>query len=70
MEEENKYEGVGDPIKSMLEETLARKRDEMMNNFAQILRRLSTTSDASTSSGHFRGMAPYKVQVNFSIPIF
>ena len=34
MEEEKKYEGAGDPIKSLLEEALARRRDEMMNNFS------------------------------------
>ena len=33
MVEEKKYEGVGDPIKSLLEKSLARQRDEMMNNF-------------------------------------
>jgi hypothetical protein len=38
----------------------------MMENFAQILRRLST-SGTSTSR---RGAAPFKVQINFDIPIF
>jgi hypothetical protein len=38
----------------------------MMDNFTQILRRL-LTSDASTSSG---STAPFKVQINFDIPIF
>ena len=38
----------------------------MMDNFAQILQRLST-SDTSTSS---RGVIPFKVQINFDIPIF
>jgi hypothetical protein len=38
----------------------------MMDKFAQILRRFPT-SDASTSS---RGVAPFKVQINFDIPIF
>ena len=70
MVEEKKYEGAGDPIKSILEEALARQRDEMMNNFSQTLRRLPTTTDASTSSDHFRGMTPFKVQVNFGIPVF
>jgi hypothetical protein len=58
MVEEKKGEGVGDPIKLFLEKALARQMDGMMNNFGQILRRLSTTIDASTSSGHFEGMAP------------
>jgi hypothetical protein len=38
----------------------------MMDNFVQILRRLPT-GDASSSSG---GVAPFKVQINFDIPIF
>jgi hypothetical protein len=37
----------------------------MMENFAQILQRLST-SDASTSSGR---ATPFKLQINFDIPI-
>jgi hypothetical protein len=41
----------------------------MMDNFAQILRRLPTT-DTSSSSDHFGGTAPFKVQVSFDIPIF
>ena len=46
------------------------QRDEMMNNFAQILRQLPKKIDASTSSDHFEGMAPFKVKVNFDIPVF
>ena len=69
-QKKKKDEGTGDPIKSLLEEALARQRDEMMNNFSQILQRLPATEDASTSSGHFVGAAPFKVQVNFDIPIF
>ena len=41
-----------------------------MDNFAQILCQLPTTLDASTSSAHFGSMPPFKVQVNFNIPIF
>jgi hypothetical protein len=41
----------------------------MMDNFAQIFRRLPT-GDASSSSGHFEGVAPFKVQFNFDIPLF
>jgi hypothetical protein len=37
-----------------------------MDSFAQILRRLPT-SDTSSSS---RGATPFKVQINFDIPIF
>jgi hypothetical protein len=38
----------------------------MMDSFAQILRRLPT-GDTSSSNG---GAAPFKVQINFDIPIF
>jgi hypothetical protein len=41
----------------------------MMDNFAQILRRLPT-GDTSSSSDHFGGTTPFKVQVNFDIPLF
>jgi hypothetical protein len=34
MGEENKYEGVGDPIKMLLEEALDKQRNAMMDNFA------------------------------------
>jgi hypothetical protein len=63
---EKKYDGTGDPFKMFLEESLERQRNEMMDNFAQILRRLPT-SDTSSSSG---GTAPFKVHINFDIPIF
>jgi hypothetical protein len=41
MVEEKRDDGAGDPIKLLLEESLARQRNEMMDNFTQILRRLS-----------------------------
>jgi hypothetical protein len=41
----------------------------MMDNFAQILQRLPT-NDASASNNHSGGATPFKVQVNFDIPIF
>jgi hypothetical protein len=31
--DENKYDGVGDPIKMLLDEALERKRNEMMEKF-------------------------------------
>jgi hypothetical protein len=49
----------------LLEEVLTQQRNEMMDSFAQILRRLPI-GDASSSSG---GVAPFKVQINFDIPI-
>jgi hypothetical protein len=63
---ENKYDGTGDPFKLLIEESLTQQRNEMMDSFAQILRRLPT-GDASSSNG---GGAPFKVQINFDIPIF
>jgi hypothetical protein len=37
MGDENKDEGVGDPIKMLVEEALEKQRNTMMDNFAQIL---------------------------------
>ena len=51
-------------------EVLAKQRNNMMDHFPQILWWLPTTIDATLSSGHFGGVAPFKVQVNFYIPIF
>jgi hypothetical protein len=42
----------------------------MMENFAHILQRLPIASGASSSSNHFGGTSPFKVQVNFDIPVF
>jgi hypothetical protein len=57
MGDENKYDGAGDPFKMFLEESLARQRNKMMDNFAQILRRFPT-GEASSSSDH---ATPFKV---------
>jgi hypothetical protein len=69
MGEEKKDEGAGDPIKILLEEALEKQRNVMMDNFSQILQRMPT-SGASTSNNHSEGATPFKVQVNFDIPIF
>ena len=37
MGDEKKDDGARDPFKMLLEEALAQKRNEMINNFAQIL---------------------------------
>ena len=66
MGDEKKDYGAGDPIKMLLEESLTRQRNEMMDNFAQILRWLPT-GEASSSSNH---ATPFKVQINFDIPLF
>ena len=41
----------------------------MMDNFAHILQQLPA-GGASASNSHFGGATPFKVQVNFDIPIF
>ena len=69
MGDEKKYEGAGDPIKILPEQALAKQRNMMMDNFTQILQRLPT-GGASASNSHSRGTTPFKVQVNFGIPIF
>jgi hypothetical protein len=66
MWDEKKYDGAGDPIKMLLEEALVRQRNKMIDNFAQILRQLPT-GEASSSSGR---ATPFKVNVNFDIPLF
>jgi hypothetical protein len=70
MAEENKNDGADDPISLLLEQALTRQRDEMMENFSHILQCLPIASGASSSSDHFGGTSPFKVQVNFGIPVF
>jgi hypothetical protein len=70
MAEEKKIDGADDPINLLLEQALTRQRDEMMENFSHILKRLPIASGASSSSDHFGGTSPFKVQVNFDIPVF
>jgi hypothetical protein len=70
MEEEKRDDGAGDPIKLFLEESLAQQRNEMMDNFTQILRWFPTTMEAPSTNSHFGGVTPFKVQVNFDIPLF
>ena len=69
MGDEKKDEGAWDPIKILLEEALKKQRNPMMDNFAQILQQLPT-GGASASSSHSGGTTPFKVQLNFDIPIF
>jgi hypothetical protein len=42
----------------------------MMDNFAHILQRWMIETRTYSSSNHFGGTSPFKVQVNFDIPIF
>jgi hypothetical protein len=70
MVEEKKNDGADDPINLLLEQALMTQRDEMMENFSHILQCLPIASGTSSSSDHFGGTSPFKVQVNFDIPIF
>jgi hypothetical protein len=63
---EKKDDGIGDPFKILLEEALMQQMKKMMDCFGQILWRLPTC-DTSSSNG---GTTPFKVQINFDIPIF
>ena len=69
MGEEKKDEGEIDPINLLLEDALEKQRNAMMDNFAQILQWIPNAG-ASTSRSHSGGATPFKVQVNFDIPIF
>jgi hypothetical protein len=70
MAEEKKNDGADDPISLLLEQALTRQRDEMMDNCFHILQHLSIASGTSSSSDHFGGTLPCKVQVNFDILVF
>jgi hypothetical protein len=70
MVEENKNDGAKDSINLLLEQALTRQRDEMMDNFSHILQRMPITTDTYSTSDHFGGTSPLKVQVNFDIPVF
>ena len=67
MAEEKKNDRANDPINLLLEQALMRQRDEMMENFSHILQSLQLASGAYSSSDHFGGTSPFKVQVNFDI---
>ena len=69
MVEEKKNEGEGDPFKILLKEALKQQRNTMMDNIAKILQCLPK-GDTSPSSSHSRSATPFKVKVNFDIPIF
>jgi hypothetical protein len=43
---------------------------KMMENFSHILQLLPIATNTYSLSGHFGGTFPFKVQVNFNIPIF
>jgi hypothetical protein len=70
MVEEKRNEGEEDPIKLLLVESLAQQRNEMLENFYQILQRLPIIIGTSSSSNRFGDTTPFKVQVNFDITVF
>jgi len=70
MVEENKNDKGYDSINLFLEQALTQQRDEMMENFPHILQHLSIEICTYSSSNHFRGTPPFKVQVNFDILVF
>jgi hypothetical protein len=63
MAEEKRDKGAEYPIKLFLAEALAQQRNKMLDNFSQILQRLPTITDVSSSRSHFGDAAPFKVQV-------
>jgi len=69
MMEEKKGDRAGYPLKMLLEEALERQRNEMMEKNFHILWQVSA-SEGSSSNNHFKGVDPFKVQVEFDIPIF
>jgi len=70
MAEEKKNDEANDPISLLLEQALTQQRDEMMEIFSHILQCLPIESGASSSRSHFGGTLPFKLQVNFDIPVF
>lgn len=70
MADEKKEKIARDPNKMLLEEALARHRDEMMDNFAHILKQISMSMKAPSTSNNFKCTTPFKVQTNFEIPLF
>jgi hypothetical protein len=67
---EKKDVGAKDYINMLLEQALMQQRDETMDNFSHVLQPLLISTCTSSSSDHFGGTSPFKVQVNFYIPIF
>jgi hypothetical protein len=70
MAKEKRDEGEKECIKLFLVESLAQERNEMLDNFSQIIQQLLTIAGTSSSTSRFVDVAPFKVQVNFDILIF
>jgi hypothetical protein len=63
-------EGEKYPIKLFLAESLAQQRNEMLENFSQMLQRLPIMTGVSSSSSNFGYANPFKVPFNFDFTIF
>ena len=70
MAAENKNDGEEDYINLLLEKSLTRQRDEMMEKFSHILQHLPIIESTYSSSDHFGGTSPFKVQLNVDIHVF
>jgi hypothetical protein len=70
IEKEKRDEGAEYPIKLFLMEALVQQRNEMLENFSQILQIFPTIKGASSSRSHFGDATPFKVQFHFDIPVF
>jgi hypothetical protein len=70
MAKENKSDRAYDSINMLLEQALTRQRDEMMENFSHILQCLPIETGTYSSNNHFGRTSPFKVHVNFDIPVF
>jgi hypothetical protein len=70
MVEEKKNGRARVSINLFLEQVLMQQRDEMMEIFSHILQHISLATNTSSSSNHFGGISPFKLQVNFDIPVF
>ena len=66
---EKKNGRAKDSINLLLEQALVRQRDEM-ENFSHILQRMSIATRPYSSNNHFGITFPFKVHVNFDIPVF
>jgi hypothetical protein len=54
----------------LLEKSLRRQRDGMMENFFHILQRLPIETNVYSSKNHFGSTSPFKVHFNFNILVF
>ena len=51
-------------------ESLGKQKNEIIDNFMQILWQVNIATREPSTSNHFKGVIPFKVQVDFYIPLF